>query len=110
MAVTYRGKTCTFRPRLKLLFALLVRLTEKPGRRVTYAALGAPGDVWDGGRVEDSTIRGTVARLRTHLRDGGLGAIADALHTMSDRGDGYAWFEPPSSEPSKRVTADLARC
>lgn len=78
-----------FAPRNKQLFALLERINHRPGHRVSFEDLCSPGDVWDGLTVEDSTIRGAVARLRKLLKQHRMEALAARIATGSYRGSRY---------------------
>jgi hypothetical protein len=83
------GSICRFSIRNKQLFALLERINRRPGQRVSFGDLCLPGDVWDGLTVEDSTIRGAVARLRKLLKGHGMEALAARIATGSYRGSRY---------------------
>lgn len=83
------ANVCRFGSRNKQLFALLERINRRPGHRVSFEDLCAPGDVWDGLTVEDSTIRGAVARLRKRLKEHGMAALAGRIATGSYRGSRY---------------------
>ncbi len=87
--VRFGGRSYRFTPRNKQLFALLERVTRRPGHRVLYNDLRSIGDVWDGALVEDSTIRGAVARLRKLLSTQGIPALARRIVTGTYRGNGY---------------------
>lgn len=83
------GNVCRFSPRNKQLFALLERINRRPGQRVSFEDMCSTGDVWDGLTVEDSTIRGAVARLRKVLKQHGMAALAGRIATGSYRGSRY---------------------
>lgn len=84
--VSMRGNTATFSGRSKLLFALMARISRRPGHRVDFDALRSNGDVWNGSSVEDETIRGAVKRLRDKLTADGLGDLANCIVTGSFQG------------------------
>jgi hypothetical protein len=88
-------RSLRFEGRSTLLFSLLARLADRPGHRVTFDELCEHGGVWDDRRIEDTTIRGTVARLRKALKDGGLHDVADALSTGRFDGAPFAVLTPP---------------
>ncbi len=83
------GKKYRFTARNKQLFALLDRVRRRPGHRVSYDDLRGTGDVWDGSQVEDSSIRGAVARLRKLLKTHGISALAERVTTGTYQGRGY---------------------
>ncbi len=83
------GKKYRFTARNKQLFALLDRVRRRPGHRVSFDDLRTTGDVWDGSRVEDSSIRGAVARLRKLLKNHGMSALAERVTTGTYQGRGY---------------------
>ena len=86
--VRYGAAAYRFPSRSKLLFALLERVARRPGHRVDFDALRAVGDVWDGSLIEDSTVRGAVARLRGLLEDQGMGGLAARIQTGTYRNGG----------------------
>ena len=88
--VRFGGASYRFAGRNKQLFALLERISRRPGFRVSFDDLRSKGDVWDGAFVEDSTIRGAVARLRKTLKDHGLAQLAERIATGSYHGKSYA--------------------
>lgn len=104
MTVTYAGVTCRFPPRRSLLFRLLKRIIRRPGQRVSFAALCDHDGPWDGYSVDDSTIRGAVARLRAYLRESGLEAVAGCISTMTDGPRGYVLFDPSKLDSSDAET------
>lgn len=83
------GDVCRFTSRNKQLFALMERVNRRPGHRVSFDDLRSTGDVWDGLNVEDSTIRGAVARLRKLLKQHGMEALARRIITGSYQGSRY---------------------
>lgn len=83
------GRAYRFTARNKQLFALLDRVRRRPGHRVSFDDLRANGDVWDGSQVEDSSIRGAVARLRKLLKTHGMDALAERVTTGTYQGRGY---------------------
>lgn len=87
--VRHGGRTYRFTARNKQLFALLERICRRPGYRVLYNDLRSIGDVWDGASVEDSTIRGAVARLRKQLSTHGMAVLASRIITGTYRSDSY---------------------
>jgi len=87
--VRHSGGSYRFTARNKQVFALLERITRRPGHRVLYNDLRSIGDVWDGASVEDSTIRGAVARLRKLLNGQGMRTLARQIITGTYRGNGY---------------------
>jgi len=78
-----------FTQRNKQLFSLLARIHRRPGHHVDFDALRQVGDVWDGSPVEDSTIRGAVARLRKILKRQGFNHVARRITTGTYQGHGY---------------------
>lgn len=97
MTVSWRGITCRFPTRRVLLFLLLKRILRRPGQLVSFDVLRSPNETWDNSKVEDSTIRGAVARLRKHLCEHKLDALAAAIVTGKDRNGGYVLFDPELS-------------
>jgi len=87
--VHHGGRSYRFTARNKQLFALLERISRRPGYRVLYNDLRSIGDVWDGASVEDNTVRGTVARLRKLLTTRGMTGLASRIITGTYRGNGY---------------------
>lgn len=87
--VKFGGSTYRFTPRNKQLFALLDRISRRPGYRVLFDDLRAVGDVWDGLNVEDSTIRGAVARLRRLLSEHAMSDLAGRITTGTYQGRAY---------------------
>jgi hypothetical protein len=87
LTVSMDGRSLRFGGRGNRLFALLMRISNRPGHRVSFDSLRGVGDVWNGYEVEDETIRGTVKRLRDKLRAAGLVVVADAIKsgTFQDR-------------------------
>lgn len=85
--------SCRFTSRNKQLFALLARISRRPGHRVLFDDLRAKGDVWDGSSVEDSTIRGAVTRLRKTLRENGLINLAARVTTGTYYGNCYVMLD-----------------
>lgn len=83
------GAAYRFAARNKQLFALLERINRRPDHRVSFDDLRSTGDVWDGLNVEDSTIRGAVARLRKLLKQHGMEALARRIITGSYQGSRY---------------------
>lgn len=79
--IHFGGRSCRIPPRSEQLFALLERISRRPDHQVRFEDLCSPGDVWDGLSVEDSTIRGAVARLRKLLREHGMDALAERIST-----------------------------
>jgi hypothetical protein len=79
--VTFQRRVYTFRPRIKLLFALLARISRRPGHRVYYDTLRDAGDVWNGHRVAESSIRSAVRRLRNVLREAKMDGLAAQIST-----------------------------
>ena len=71
------------------MFALLDRISRRPGYRVLFDDLRAVGDVWDGLNVEDSTIRGAVARLRRLLSEHAMSDLAGRITTGTYQGRAY---------------------
>lgn len=99
---TVRCGTAAYRfpPRSKQLFSLLERVARRPGHRVGFDDLRTIGDVWDGSQVEDSTIRGAVARLRGVLDDHGMGGLAARIQTGTYRNSGYVLLDVPGAPDS----------
>lgn len=89
--------TFRFTGRNKQLFALLERISRRPGFRVTFDDLRSVGDVWDGSPVEDSTIRGAVTRLRKALKQHELTDVADRITTGTYRGSRYVMLKTEAS-------------
>ena len=87
--VRHGGRSYRFTARNKQLFGLLERINRRPGYRVLYNDLRSIGDVWDGASVEDSTIRGAVARLRKLLTTQRMASLSGRIITGTYRGDGY---------------------
>jgi len=87
--VKFGGSTYRFTARNKQLFALLDRISRRPGYRVLFDDLRAVGDVWDGLNVEDSTIRGAVARLRRLLSEHAMKDLAGRITTGTYQGRAY---------------------
>ena len=87
--VTFAGNKYRFTPRNKQLFALLERISRRPGYRVSFDDLRSVGDVWDGLDVEDSTIRGAVARLRKLLSEHAMSDLARRIMTGTYQSRGY---------------------
>lgn len=87
------GNWYRFPPRGKQMFALLERVARRPGHRVDFDDLRQVGDVWDGSMVEDSTIRGAVARLRAALEEHEMGDLAARIKTGSYRNRGYVLLD-----------------
>jgi len=85
----YGNQSYRFTARNKQLFALLERVSRRPGFRVLYNDLRSIGDVWDGASVEDSTIRGAVARLRKLLTTQRMAGLSSRIITGTYRGNGY---------------------
>ncbi len=81
-----------FTNRNKQLFALLERLNRRPGHRVSFDNLRDVGDVWDGSPVEDSTIRGAIARLRKILKESGMGHIGERISSCTYQGTAYVYL------------------
>lgn len=81
--IRFGGQTCRVTPRNHQLFALLQRISRRPDHRVMFDDLRSAGDVWDGLNVEDSTIRGAVARLRKLLRQHAMDALARRISTST---------------------------
>lgn len=79
--VRFGNRSCRFEGRNKQLFALLERISRRPGHRVAFDDLRSVGDVWNGSPVEDSTVRGAVTRLRRRLKNDGLSEFADRIIT-----------------------------
>ena len=98
--VRYGTASHRFPPRGKLLFALLERVARRPGHRVGFDDLRTIGDVWDGSQVEDSTVRGAVARLRGVLEDHGMGGLAARIQTGTYRNSGYVLLDVPGTSDS----------
>jgi hypothetical protein len=96
--VRYGAASHRFPPRSKQLFALLERIARRPGHRVDFNDLRGIGDVWDGSQVEDSTVRGAVARLRGVLEDHGMGGLAARIQTGTYRNSGYVLLDVPGEE------------
>jgi DNA-binding winged helix-turn-helix (wHTH) protein len=88
------GRKYVFRPRSKLLFALLARVARHRGHHVWFDQLRSGGDVWGQSRVEDSTVRSAVARLRAELRAAGFGDLAGALKTGNYKQRCYVVLDP----------------
>ena len=87
--IRFAGAAYRFAARNKQLFALLERINRRPDHRVSFDDLRSTGDVWDGLNVEDSTIRGAVARLRKLLKQHGMEALARRIITGSYQGSRY---------------------
>lgn len=87
--IRFAGAAYRFAARNKQLFALLERVNRRPDHRVSFDELRSTGDVWDGLNVEDSTIRGAVARLRKLLKQHGMEALARRIITGSYQGTRY---------------------
>jgi DNA-binding winged helix-turn-helix (wHTH) protein len=87
--VRHGGRSYRFTARNKQLFGLLERVSRRPGYRVLYNDLRSIGDVWDGASVEDSTIRGAVARLRKLLTTQRMAGLSSRIITGTYRGNGY---------------------
>ena len=87
--VRHGGRSYRFTARNKQLFGLLERISRRPGYRVLYNDLRSIGDVWDGASVEDSTIRGAVARLRKLLTTQRMTGLSSRIITGTYRGNGY---------------------
>lgn len=83
--VRWGAKKLVFSPRSFLLLSLFAKLDSNRGRAITFSSLMQQGSVWDGRQVEETTIRGAVTRLRQFLREGKMGAVADAI-TVETRG------------------------
>jgi hypothetical protein len=98
--VRYGTASHRFPPRSKQLFALLERVARRPGHRVDFNDLRTIGDVWDGSQVEDSTVRGAVARLRGVLEDHGMGDLAARIQTGTYRNSGYVLLDVPAAPES----------
>ena len=114
--VRYGAGWYRFPPRSKLLFALLERVARRPGTRVDFDDLRTIGDVWDGLPVEDSTVRGAVARLRGVLEENDMADLAVRIQTGTFRGRGYVLLgasgEPDHDEwraQRRRRHTDLER-
>ena len=88
-----------FTPRNKQLFALLERISRRPGFRVSFDDLRSVGDVWDGLNVEDSTIRGAVARLRKLLGEHAMRDLAGRITTGTYQGRAYVVLRVPDEDP-----------
>ena len=97
--VRFAGSTYRFTPRNKQLFALLDRINRRPGYRVSFDDLRTVGDVWDGLNVEDSTIRGAVARLRKLLSEHAMSDLAGRITTGTYQGRAYVVLRVPDGEP-----------
>lgn len=87
--VWFGGATFRFTGRNKQLFALLERISRRPGFRVSFDDLRSKDDVWDGSPVEDSTIRGAVTRLRKLLKSHAMEKLADRIATGTYCGSRY---------------------
>lgn len=87
--VRHGGRSYRFTARNKQLFGLLERISRRPGYRVLYNDLRSIGDVWNGASVEDSTIRGAVARLRKLLTTQRMTGLSSRIITGTYRGNGY---------------------
>lgn len=96
--VHFGGNSYRFAGRNKQLFALLERISRRPGFRISFDCLRAVGDVWDGSPVEDSTIRGAVARLRKALKGHGLIDLANRITTGTYQGSGYVMLKAGATE------------
>ncbi len=96
--VRYAGRSYRFTARNKQLFALLERISRRPGYRALYNDLRSVGDVWDGVTVEDSTIRGAVARLRKLLTTHGMAGLAGRIVTGTYRGNGYVMLRADETD------------
>jgi len=96
--VRYAGRSYRFSARNKQLFALLERISQRPGFRVTFDDLRSVGDVWDGASVEDSTVRGAVARLRKLLAAQGMGPLSGRIVTGTYRGHCYVMLRLNESD------------
>ena len=83
------GAVYRFAARNKQLFALLERINRRPDHRVSFDDLRSSGDVWDGLNVEDSTIRGAVARLRKLLKQHAMDPLAARIITGTYQGSRY---------------------
>lgn len=92
-AIYCGDKRCQFAPRRKQLFALLERISRRPGHRVSFDDLRSTGDVWQGSAVEDGTIRGAIARLRKTLKDQDMADLARRISSGTYQGVGYAVLE-----------------
>ena len=96
--VKFAGSTYRFTPRNKQLFALLERISRRPGYRVSFDDLRTVGDVWDGLNVEDSTIRGAVARLRKLLSEHAMSELAGRITTGTYQGRAYVVLRVPDGD------------
>jgi len=92
------GNVCRFAARNKQLFALLERISLRPDRRISFDDLRSTGDVWDGLNVEDSTIRGAVARLRKALKQRGMESLARRIFTGSYQASRYVMLRAHEQE------------
>lgn len=92
--VIMHGRTYTFPVRSRRLFALLVRITQRPGHRVQFDTLRQKNNVWDGYDVEDSTIRGAVMRLKNQLRVAKMAQLAQAISTGTFDNRQYVILNP----------------
>ena len=92
------GASYRFTARNKQLFALLERIRRRPGYRVSFDDMRGTGDVWDGSQVEDSTIRGAVARLRKLLKEHAMGQLAQRIITGTYRGSGYVVLQSDDAQ------------
>lgn len=95
-AIYCGDKCCQFAPRRKQLFALLERISRRPGHRVSFDDLRSTGDVWQGSAVEDGTIRGAITRLRKTLKDQDMADLARRISSGTYQGIGYAVLEKDS--------------
>jgi DNA-binding response OmpR family regulator len=64
-------------------FWVLDRLSRCPNQYVTYTDLLQ--DVWDDEELADATVRSAVRHLRTKLREGGMGELAEAIRSHRGR-------------------------
>ena len=87
--IRFAGAAYRFAARNKQLFALLERINRRPAHRISFEDLRSVGDVWDGLNVEDSTIRGAVARLRKLLRQHEMEPLARRIITGTYQGTPY---------------------
>lgn len=81
MTVTWQGATCRLRSRIHV--ALMIALTRRSGRFVTFEQL--LNDVWSGDERDDGTIRSTVRHLRGCLRRAGMDTLVQAIHASGRR-------------------------
>lgn len=81
MTVTWQGTTCRLRSRIHV--ALMIALTRRLGRFVTFEQL--LNEVWSGDERDDGTVRSTVRHLRGVLRVAGMDTLAEAIHSSGRR-------------------------